>query len=76
LFNSFVSGEFQEVVPAVLPFYHIYGLLSVAIASLYFGAKIVTVPKFEPVHFISTIVKYKVNTTNVLKYLLSVRSIK
>ncbi|KAJ9590143.1 hypothetical protein L9F63_016728, partial [Diploptera punctata] len=53
------SGDFQEVVPALLPFYHIYGMVALAIASLHFGSKIVTVPKFEPVHFITTIVKQK-----------------
>ncbi|KAJ4444145.1 hypothetical protein ANN_05934, partial [Periplaneta americana] len=53
------TSDFQEVLPALLPFYHIYGLLGLAIASLNFGMKIVTVPKFEPAHFIKTIVQYK-----------------
>lgn len=53
------TNDFREIVPALLPFYHIYGLLTLAIASLYLGAKVVTLPKFEPAHFISTVVKYK-----------------
>ncbi|PNF38008.1 putative 4-coumarate--CoA ligase 3 [Cryptotermes secundus] len=53
------TDDFREIVPALLPFYHIYGLLSLAIASLYCGAKVVTVPTFEPAQFISTVVKYK-----------------
>jgi acyl-CoA synthetase (AMP-forming)/AMP-acid ligase II len=65
-----ISGDFQEVIPAVLPFYHIYGLLSLAIASLHHGSKVVTIPKFDPAHFLSTVAKYKVNTTAVSKHLL------
>jgi hypothetical protein len=65
-----VLEDFREIVPALLPFYHIYGLLSLAIASLYYGGKVVTVPKFEPAQFISTITKYKVNTTPVFILLL------
>ncbi|KDR16255.1 probable 4-coumarate--CoA ligase 3 isoform X2 [Zootermopsis nevadensis] len=52
----------QEVLPALLPFYHIYGLLSLAIGSLYYGQKIITIPKFEPVHFLSSIAKNKATT--------------
>jgi acyl-CoA synthetase (AMP-forming)/AMP-acid ligase II len=70
VFITLISGDFQEVLPALLPFYHIYGLLSLAIASLYQGSKVVTLPKFEPRHFISTIAKYRVNTTDVFKQLL------
>jgi acyl-CoA synthetase (AMP-forming)/AMP-acid ligase II len=71
LFIILVSDDFREIVPALLPFYHIYGLLSLAIASLYLGGKVVTVPKFEPAQFISTIVKHKVRTTAVFIPLLS-----
>jgi acyl-CoA synthetase (AMP-forming)/AMP-acid ligase II len=60
-----VPDDFREIVPALLPFYHIYGLITLAIASLYLGGKGVTVPMFEPAHFISTIVKHKVNITAV-----------
>jgi acyl-CoA synthetase (AMP-forming)/AMP-acid ligase II len=67
LLTTLVSDDFQEVIPALLPFYHIYGLLALVVASLYYGQKIVTVPKFEPGHFISTIAKNKVNITAVFK---------
>jgi acyl-CoA synthetase (AMP-forming)/AMP-acid ligase II len=56
------SSDFQEVLLAVLPFYHIYGLLSLAIASLHQGSKVVTIPKFDPALFLSAIAKYKVTT--------------
>jgi acyl-CoA synthetase (AMP-forming)/AMP-acid ligase II len=65
MFIILVSDDFREVVPALLPFYHIYGLLSLAIASLHLGSKVITVPKFEPEHFISTVVKNKVSNTAV-----------
>lgn len=54
------SSDFQEVLLAVLPFYHIYGLLSLAIASLHQGSKVVTIPKFDPALFLSSISKHKV----------------
>ena len=66
---TLISGDFQEVIPALLPFYHIYGLLSLAIAALHQGSKVVTIPKFDPAHYMSTVVKYKVNTTAVSKHL-------
>jgi acyl-CoA synthetase (AMP-forming)/AMP-acid ligase II len=66
---TLISGDFQEVIPALLPFYHIYGLLSLAIASLHMGSKVVTIPKFDPALFMSTVVKHKVNTTAVSKHL-------
>jgi len=53
------TSDFQEVIPALLPFYHIYGLLSLAVASLHQGSKIVTIPKFDPAHFISTVAEHK-----------------
>jgi len=66
---TLISGDFQEVLPAVLPFYHIYGLLSLAIASLHQGSKVVTIPKFDPALFLSAVAKHKVNTTAVSKHL-------
>ena len=69
-FMMLISGDFQEVIPALLPFYHIYGLLSLAIASLHLGSKVVTIPKFDPAHFLSTVAEYKVNITAASKHLL------
>jgi acyl-CoA synthetase (AMP-forming)/AMP-acid ligase II len=50
----------QDVVLAVLPFFHVYGLTSILVSSLYFGAKIVTLPQFKPDVYLSTLLKYKV----------------
>ncbi|PNF25517.1 hypothetical protein B7P43_G05185 [Cryptotermes secundus] len=53
------TSEMQDVVLGVLPFFHVYGLTSILISSLYFGAKIVTLPQFKPDVYLSTLVKYK-----------------
>ncbi|PSN32296.1 putative 4-coumarate--CoA ligase 3 [Blattella germanica] len=36
------SGDYQDVIPALLPLYHIYGLVAIAIAALNYGSKVVT----------------------------------
>lgn len=64
------SGDFQDVIPALLPLYHIYGLVAICISSLHLGSKIVTVPKFEPVHFITTIAKQKASVLYVVPPLI------
>lgn len=45
----------------ILPFFHLYGLVIVLFASLYTGAKVVTLPKFEPELFLSMIEKHRVS---------------
>ena len=44
----------------VLPFFHIYGMVPILYSSLHFGSKIVTLSKFEPELFLSSIEKYRV----------------
>jgi len=46
---------------AVLPFQHIYGMVVVMMAPLRKGATIVTVPKFDPQEFLSTMAKEKIS---------------
>jgi acyl-CoA synthetase (AMP-forming)/AMP-acid ligase II len=53
------AGEMQEVVLGVLPFFHVYGLSSILVSSLYFGAKVVTLPQFKPDVYLNTLVKHK-----------------
>ena len=38
----------QESTVAVLPFFHIYAMNTIMTLALHLGAKIVTLPKFEP----------------------------
>ncbi|KAJ9590144.1 hypothetical protein L9F63_016729, partial [Diploptera punctata] len=53
------TSEKQDVVMGVLPFFHVYGLSCILLSSMYFGAKIITLPKFEPNLFLSSIIKHK-----------------
>jgi len=50
----------QEVTVAVLPFFHIYAMNTIMTMGLQIGAKIVTLPKFEPEEYIQALVTYKV----------------
>jgi len=61
LFFFHFPGTFQEVIPMILPFFHIYGLNAVALQNLTFGSKIITIPKFLPELFVNVIEKNKVN---------------
>jgi len=47
-------------VPAVLPFFHIYGLVVVLLGRLVHGCKIVTLPKFEPKSFFKLLDQHQV----------------
>lgn len=53
------SNNFQEVVPCVLPLFHLYALEVLMISKLSLGCKIVTIPKYEPTSFIRHIVDHK-----------------
>jgi acyl-CoA synthetase (AMP-forming)/AMP-acid ligase II len=45
---------------AVLPFFHIYAMTTIMAYGLKMGAKIVTLPKFEPEAYMAALQKYKV----------------
>ncbi|KAJ8944987.1 hypothetical protein NQ318_010189 [Aromia moschata] len=49
----------QDVNPAVLPLFHIYGLTILSWYQLRLGCKVVTLPKFTPELYIDTIRKQK-----------------
>ncbi|KAH7360484.1 hypothetical protein BKA65DRAFT_577222 [Rhexocercosporidium sp. MPI-PUGE-AT-0058] len=49
-----------DVLIAVLPLYHIYGLALLIIHSIHRGAKVVVMPSFEPQAFLGGIQKHKV----------------
>ncbi|XP_049875371.1 uncharacterized protein LOC126373309 [Pectinophora gossypiella] len=46
-FAKFTNGDFQDVVPCILPFFHIYGLVVTLIGHLAKGCKLVTMNKFS-----------------------------
>jgi acyl-CoA synthetase (AMP-forming)/AMP-acid ligase II len=56
----------EDTVVAVLPFFHIYGLVVILNFGLYHGATIVTLPRFELEPFLETLQKYRVTFANVV----------
>ncbi len=50
----------DDTVIGVLPFFHIYGMVVIMIATLITGATVVTMPRFDMEEFLSLIEKYKV----------------
>ncbi|KAL0119142.1 hypothetical protein PUN28_009623 [Cardiocondyla obscurior] len=53
------TSTFQEVLPAVLPFFHIYGMNGLVFPRLSCGNKVVTLPKFTPETFVNVLEKSK-----------------
>ncbi|XP_055692103.1 uncharacterized protein LOC129795089 [Lutzomyia longipalpis] len=53
------TKDFQDVLPCVLPFFHIYGLTVTLLSKLALGCKIVTLPRFHPDSFLNVMMKYK-----------------
>ncbi|KAM3960254.1 uncharacterized protein ACR2FA_005730 [Aphomia sociella] len=51
----------QDAIMAVLPFFHIYGATVIMFHKMSIGAKIVTMTKLQPDHFIQSLEKYKTN---------------
>ena len=54
------NDDAQECTVAVLPFFHIYAMNTIMTVGLQIGAKIVTVPRFEPEMYIKALVTYRV----------------
>ena len=50
----------EDVLLGLLPFYHIYGLVVVQFGALSQGARLITLPKFDPMTFLESIQKQKV----------------
>ncbi|KXS15982.1 acetyl-CoA synthetase-like protein [Gonapodya prolifera JEL478] len=57
-----LSERLKDVLLAVLPFYHIYGLILLIHIASFRGNTTVVLPKFDPPLFLSSIQKYKVTT--------------
>src|SRR5207245_2614045 len=53
-------------VLGLLPFYHIYGMLVIMNLALYFGATVVTMPRFDMEQFLETLQKYGVTHANLV----------
>jgi acyl-CoA synthetase (AMP-forming)/AMP-acid ligase II len=50
----------DDVTLGVLPFFHIYGMLVIMNLSLYAGAPVVTLPRFDLEHCLETLQRYRV----------------
>ncbi|XP_070492543.1 uncharacterized protein [Chironomus tepperi] len=59
-------GDHQDVVPCVLPFFHIYGLVVTLLSKLAQGCKIITLPKFHPDTFLNAMEKYQGNVLHLV----------
>lgn len=47
------TDTYQEVIPAVIPFFHIFGIMSIMLQSFLYGGKIITLSKFDPVKYLN-----------------------
>ncbi|KAK5643332.1 hypothetical protein RI129_007177 [Pyrocoelia pectoralis] len=56
---SATSGSEQEVVPLVLPMFHVYGLVDILLHGLFKGCKLVTVSKFGSQAFVNLLEAHK-----------------
>ncbi|PYZ99280.1 hypothetical protein A6K26_010085, partial [Gammaproteobacteria bacterium 2W06] len=64
------EGDHQEVLMGLLPFFHIYGMCVIMTSGLTRGAKIVTLPKFEPQMYANVLKKHKVSVLHTVPPLL------
>ena len=55
-----------DVLVGILPFFHIYGMLVIMNASLYHGATIITMPRFDMEQFLQLIEKYKISRAHLV----------
>nr|CAH0109076.1 unnamed protein product [Daphnia galeata] len=53
------ASDSQEVFVCVLPFFHIYGLVSLMLTGLDHGAKLVTLPRFESESFLKSVHQHR-----------------
>lgn len=53
------TADFQDVLPCVLPFFHIYGFTVTMASKLGLGTKVVTLSHFNPKTFLNTLVMHK-----------------
>nr|XP_012229595.1 PREDICTED: 4-coumarate--CoA ligase 1-like isoform X2 [Linepithema humile] len=53
------TSEYQDVVPAILPYFHIYGMNGVVNSRLAFGVKLITIPKFVPQTYLDILENHK-----------------
>ncbi|KAB7504076.1 Bile acyl-CoA synthetase [Armadillidium nasatum] len=55
-------GDYQDVQIAILPLFHVFGLAVTLMPGFYLGIKTITLPKFDPTLYISTIKKHNITS--------------
>ncbi|XP_069685509.1 uncharacterized protein [Periplaneta americana] len=55
------NGAHQDLSPIISPFYHIFGMCLSLLSNMYYGVKLVTMPKFEPKSFVKLLEHHDVN---------------
>jgi acyl-CoA synthetase (AMP-forming)/AMP-acid ligase II len=65
-FGQLMTGGPEHTLVAVLPFYHIYGLVVILCGSLCQGSKIVTLQRFDAGQFLTTLQKHKVTVAYIV----------
>lgn len=55
----FISDKCQDVIPTILPYYHIYGM-ALLLIGLFRGCKLVSLPTFESELFLNILKDHKV----------------
>ena len=58
--SNFTPGE--EVLVGILPFFHIFGAMGMIFSGVYHGAKVVSLPNFEPEPFVKILQDHRVIT--------------
>lgn len=53
------TKDTQEVFACIVPFYHIYGFALTLISKLSLGCKLITLPRFDPVTYLTTVTQHK-----------------
>ncbi|NUM44418.1 MAG: 4-coumarate--CoA ligase family protein [Anaerolineales bacterium] len=56
----------DDVLVGILPFFHIYGMLVIMNASLYHGATVITMPRFDMEQFLQLVQQYKISRAHLV----------
>ena len=58
--KPFFNVDDNDVILALLPWFHIYGMVTILFVGIRFGAKVISMARFEPQAFLECIQKHKV----------------
>ncbi|KAK7074615.1 hypothetical protein SK128_002958 [Halocaridina rubra] len=64
------EGDHQDIIMGLLPFFHIYGMMTIMASGLTLGTKIVTLPRFDPRTYASMLREKKMTMLHTVPPLL------